>query len=739
MSLGSRTRFWVLLIFLGNLGLRLALVSWNYATYTDSIDYMTALDRVRGTIILPGYPFAVDLLELLTGDPQLAGRLVSIVFASLCVFPLYGLGRIVCGRRAGLLTVLFYSVSPLLLRWSLRVFPHGMYAFLVLAFLYGIFRSLESGSVWWLAAGVFCGGLGVVTYPTGLILVPVALAAVAGHLFRTAARERSGPYWWAVFLGGWAALGAAFAAFPAWRSAPEAALAFLLGIFPLGLPGPAALWPILLLGAGWGTALVVVSYLLPARGGRPGRSLRRPLELLALAAAFSGYAFLHVWQRYLSMSTWYQEGMKNSMRSLSGRWEQWLTYYLQSYPYVLVYPVAALALVGLVLVARRARRSAVVAAWLVFFIYFLAGVFYTLVANKWWTPRYQYTLVAVTLPLAGCGLSVFFDSPRRLLRGLGWGLLLLSLGASAVFTAFVLYWSRDSFADIRRSADYIREHLSGRRVYSSELRKVGWWARTPVRGYTSGSRSSVRPGDYVLLVGWHTNLATELRYLSSRYPLREVHRETVTIRGLLADDIVDWAGRRLSRRANSPVCWEERFRPQTLESLIVEVLDPETGAGPDQGRLLLPAPGDLPVGGVEHADYFDSGFWEVSPPPAAGSAVVVEMAHARPGAEGSFRMAAYADEDGDGLPDRLLAESPLLESERAGEWSRWEFTSPGGRIFVGSRWSLGNWIYYERGRWIDQPLGEVMFYSRGGEPRNKANPIVTNLKVSFAAATAPAP
>ncbi|HPJ72245.1 MAG TPA: hypothetical protein PK636_06150, partial [bacterium] len=105
----------------------------------------------------------------------------------------------------------------------------------------------------------------------------------------------------------------------------------------------------------------------------------------------------------------------------------------------------------------------------------------------------------------------------------------------------------------------------------------------------------------------------------------------------------------------------------------------------------------------------------------------------------SFRMAAYADEDGDGLPDRLLAESPLLESERAGEWSRWEFTSPGGRIFVGSRWSLGNWIYYERGRWIDQPLGEVMFYSRGGEPRNKANPIVTNLKVSFAAATAPAP
>ncbi|HPJ73053.1 MAG TPA: hypothetical protein PK636_10230, partial [bacterium] len=131
-------------------------------------------------------------------------------------------------------------------------------------------------------------------------------------------------------------------------------------------------------------------------------------------AAFSGYAFLHVWQRYLSMSTWYQEGMKNSMRSLSGRWEQWLTYYLQSYPYVLVYPVAALALVGLVLVARRARRSAVVAAWLVFFIYFLAGVFYTLVANKWWTPRYQYTLVAVTLPLAGCGLSVFFDSPRRL-------------------------------------------------------------------------------------------------------------------------------------------------------------------------------------------------------------------------------------------------------------------------------------------------------------------------------------
>jgi 4-amino-4-deoxy-L-arabinose transferase-like glycosyltransferase len=721
---------WLLLIFGLNLALRLFFLNWHPATYTDSVDYMTALERVRGTIILPAYPFALKELARLTGDLQTAGRLVSIIFAALAVFPLFGLARAVYNRRTALLTVLFYTASPLIFRWSLRVFPHGMYSFFVFLFLYGIFRAFEIRSPWWLAAGVFSGGVAILTYPTGLVLVPVAAAAVFLYFYLAAFRERPLRVILPAFFTGWVLLAFGFLFLPGAQAPVISAFDFLLGFFPVSLPGPELLIRLLFLGAGWGLLFLVGSYLFPAPGRKAGWIFRRPLALIALAAATGSYVFLHIWQHHLAMSTWYQEGMRTSMRSLAGRWELWLRYYLAAYPYVLVYPVAVLAGIGLVLTLFRARRRAVLRGWLAFFLCFFAAYFYTLVVNKWWTPRYLYMVVGVTLPLAGYGADSLVSVRDRLVRWGGWSVFALSLLASAVFTGFVLYWSRESFADIKRSADYIRENLSGRTVYCSELRKVGWWAKTPLRGYTQTSRGSVRPGDYVLLVGWHTNLNTELRYLASRFPLREVHRERAELRPLLADDIVDWAGRRLPRRANDPVCWEQRFNLQTLESVIVEVLDPGTGRGLEEGKILSPSALGLWASGEEHATYFDSGVWEVVPPPAEETRVVVELAHARSGEEGAFRFVAYADTEGDGLPDRLVAESPALRADQPDGWSRWEFTAPGGRIFVGSRWKLGAWVFIGLPPWPEGGLGETMFYSRGGVPRSRARRI-TNLRLSF--------
>jgi len=117
------------------------------------------------------------------------------------------------------------------------------------------------------------------------------------------------------------------------------------------------------------------------------------------------FCFLHIWQHYLARSTWYQKGMLTSYQSLAGRWESWLTHYLYSYPYVLVYPVALAALLGLIMTIVKSRRLLRRWIWLAFFGYFLVGTFYALVVNKWWTPRYQYTLVVLALVPAGYGLS----------------------------------------------------------------------------------------------------------------------------------------------------------------------------------------------------------------------------------------------------------------------------------------------------------------------------------------------
>jgi len=65
----------------------------------------------------------------------------------------------------------------------------------------------------------------------------------------------------------------------------------------------------------------------------------------------------------------------------------------------------------------------------------------------------------------------------------------------------------------------------------------------------------------------------------------------------------------------------------------------------------------------------------------------VEIAHPEAGAAGAFYHVAYADTDGDGAPDRLIARSPLAQAEIAGGWTCWSFSSDEHVVFVGSAWA----------------------------------------------------
>ncbi len=726
---------WIIIIFLLNLVLRLSLLSWNTANFTDSIYYMTALDQVRGTYILPGYPFAIVALRRVIEDRELAGRLVSMIAACLAIFPLFSLARIVYGRRAALFTILLYTFSPLIFRWSLRIFPHGLFSLLVILFAWGIFKCLENGRAIFLIAGIFSGGLAVLTYPTGMVLIPAALIAAAGYCAREVFSGKRGRVWAALWPVGSLALILTFFFQPEFQGRVISWMNKLLEFFPVNLPGPILIWRLALLVGGWLALSLALIYLVPRVGGEKGWWYRKPATLLVLALSFSGYIFLDIWQKRISGSTWYQQGMQVSWRSVSVRWELWLSSYLESLPYVLVYPVAAAAVLGLVLTVIRSKKQVRRWLFLAFYLYFLTGIFYSLVINKWWTPRYQYTLVPFSLILAAYGLSWLWS--LRKLRWLGVTALVVCLAASIAFTALVLCWSRDTFGDIKRSAEYIKDHHLDRRMYASERYKTKFWSgRKDLLGYTQSSRFSVQSGDLVLLVGWHTNLNREFRDLNRRFESEVIHREEADIIPLLADDIVDWAGRNLRRRANDPVVWEERFEKQHFETWLVE-LGPSRGEGeaaetPEvpSGKKITNSFEPLITGKEIHATYFDVGVWELLTPVEKGVTLKMEMAHSRKGPSGSFRMAVYSDRDGDGFPDKLEAQSPLMEGTEPGQWSGWEFAAPGGRIFLGSSWSLGNWVFYERGAWPQPILGEVMYYARGGIPKNKAHPIITNLKVS---------
>ena len=61
----------------------------------------------------------------------------------------------------------------------------------------------------------------------------------------------------------------------------------------------------------------------------------------------------------------------------------------------------------------------------------------------------------------------------------------------------------------------------------------------------------------------------------------------------------------------------------------------------------------------------------------------VGLAHPAAGYAGALRYVAYADTNGDGLPDKLLATSPLARATAAGQWTQWQFSTDQPHVYVG--------------------------------------------------------
>ncbi len=78
-------------------------------------------------------------------------------------------------------------------------------------------------------------------------------------------------------------------------------------------------------------------------------------------------------------------------------------------------------------------------------------------------------------------------------------------------------------------------------------------------------------------------------------------------------------------------------------------------------------------------------------PPGVGPRVItVSMAHCAAGPRGAFHYVAYADTDGDGTPDELIANSPPASADRARAWTSWDFTTDARNVFVGQAWADDN-------------------------------------------------
>lgn len=114
-----------------NLLLKGALISLNSAEYTDGILQIT-LFRELNSIYPPLFAALTTAVGVIVRDLEMAGRIVSILASALTVIPLGLLTARLFGRRAAFFALLFYTASPIALRWSLHAMTDATFGALFL-------------------------------------------------------------------------------------------------------------------------------------------------------------------------------------------------------------------------------------------------------------------------------------------------------------------------------------------------------------------------------------------------------------------------------------------------------------------------------------------------------------------------------------------------------------------------------------------------------------------------------
>ena len=95
--------------------LRLPLFIWPEVIYNDSTIYVRAAKGIlegkwAETIVPPFYPMLIAAAQFVTGDFELAGILISIIFGTLLIIPVFNLGRELYDARVGMIAALLATV-----------------------------------------------------------------------------------------------------------------------------------------------------------------------------------------------------------------------------------------------------------------------------------------------------------------------------------------------------------------------------------------------------------------------------------------------------------------------------------------------------------------------------------------------------------------------------------------------------------------------------------------------------
>ncbi len=133
---------------------------------------------------LPMYPMCISIFTVFLRNGEWAGKLVNSLSFSLAVFPLYGIGKNMFGRRAGLLGCLFFALEPLAVTWATIPMSEGISILLLCLSLYLFtlwFNGREDKFLYW---ACFTGGLLALARWEGWLVLAIIYLVLIYRIWR---------------------------------------------------------------------------------------------------------------------------------------------------------------------------------------------------------------------------------------------------------------------------------------------------------------------------------------------------------------------------------------------------------------------------------------------------------------------------------------------------------------------------------------------------------------------------
>ena len=122
-------------------------------------------------LLTPLYPILIGLLSFIIKNLELSARLISIVFGSLLIIPVYLIAKKFYGKKIGYLGALFIALYPPLVYISTITYTDSLYLFLLFTSLYiGWLALTENKMKLYLVLGLMLG-LTYLTRPEGVFYV----------------------------------------------------------------------------------------------------------------------------------------------------------------------------------------------------------------------------------------------------------------------------------------------------------------------------------------------------------------------------------------------------------------------------------------------------------------------------------------------------------------------------------------------------------------------------------------